>query len=131
LDRFDRAHDAPRSGRGLTARGCAVLCLAEPHAELATMLILQELGLSVDLAVDPESAVRWVQRARYELIVVGGAPMVPGSVVLRLRHAAPDARIVILAEDAVSAEDLAPFGVQVLGPPLDVNSLMQWLWPAS
>lgn len=61
MDRFDQPHDAPRSLRGLTDRGCALICLADPRAELATLLILQELGLTVDVVADPADAIRWAR----------------------------------------------------------------------
>ena len=144
MERSDAAHDAPRFGRGLSAHGSALLCLSDPRAELATMLILQELGLSVDLAADVESAIRWVRQARYQLLVVGGtrapldAPLgVPlGVIALCLRHAAPDARIVVLADeweppDGLAPLDIALLGIEVLRPPLDVNALMRGLWPAA
>lgn len=129
MERSDAAHDAPRSGRGLSARGSALVCLTDPRAELATMLILQELGLSVDLATDPESAIGWARQARYELIIVGGAAVPLRTVALRLRHAAPDSRIVVLADDREPPDGLAPLDIEVLQPPLDVNALMRGFAP--
>ena len=131
MDRSDAAHDARRSGRGLSARGSALVCLDDPHAELAAVLILQELDLSVDLATDPDSTIRWARQARYEVIVVGGRDIPLRTVGLRLRHAAPDARLVLLAEGQEAPDGLAPLGIQVLVPPVDVNALMRSLWPAS
>lgn len=131
MDRFEFAHNAPRPGRGLSSHGSALLCLSDPRAELATMLILQELGLSVDLAADAESAIRWVRQARYELLVVGGAGIPLRAVALRLRHASPEARIVLLADDRDAPDGLAPLGIDVLRPPLDVNALMRGLGAAA
>ena len=134
MERSDAAHDAPRFPRGLSAHGSALLCLTDPRAELATMLILQELGLGVDLITEVESAIRWAGRARYPLLVVGSAcasiaePL--DVVAQRLRRAAPSARIVVLADDREHADGLAALDVEVLRPPLDVNALMRGLWPA-
>jgi hypothetical protein len=131
VDRYDARHNAPRSGRGLSTRGSALVCLSDPRAELATMLIIQEMGMSVDLAADAESAIGWVRQARYELLVVGGADLPLRTVALRLRHASPDARIVVLADDRDPPDGLAPLGIEVLRPPMDVNALMSGLWPSA
>jgi hypothetical protein len=139
VDHPDDPYDAPRRAphharppvRGLSAHGSALVCLGDPRAELATMLILQELGLSVDLAADPESAIRWVRQARYELLVVGGADVPLRTVALRMRHASPEARIVLLADDREPPDGLAPLGIEVLRPPLDVNALMRGLGAAA
>ena len=131
MDRYDAAHNAPRSGRGLSTCGSALVCLSDPRAELATMLILQELGLGVDLATDPESAIRWVRQARYELLVIGGADVPLRTVALRLRHASSDARIVVIGDERDPLEGLATLDIEVLQPPVDVNALMRGLWPAA
>ena len=129
MERSDAAHDAPRSRRGLSARGSALVCLADARVELATMLILQELGLSVDIMADPKSAIRWAKQARYELIVAGGAPIPLATLALTLRRAAPEPRIVLLADEWSPADDLDTLRVEVLRPPLDVNALMRGLAP--
>jgi len=130
VDRRDAAHDARRSVRGLSDRGAALVCLGDPRVELATMLILQELGLSVDLVADPQAAMRWAKQARYQLIVAGGSPVPLPTLATYLRRAAPDTRIVLLADDWSPTDDLGPLEVEVLGPPVDVNALMRGLWPA-
>ena len=94
------------------------------------MLVLQELGLSVDLAADAESAIAWVAQARYALVVIGGCRHA-AQVALRLRHAAPDARIVVLADADDPVDDLDHLEVRVLRPPLDVNALMEGLRTAA
>ncbi len=93
------------------------------------MLILQELGLSVDLMADPQSAIRWAKQARYEIIVAGGTPVPLATLARTLRDAAPEPRIVLLAEEWGRDDDLDALGVQVLRPPLDVNALMRGLAP--
>lgn len=93
------------------------------------MLILQELGLSVDLMADPQSAIRWAKQARYEIIVAGGTPIPLATLALTLRRAAPEPRIVLLADEWSPADDLDALRVQVLRPPLDVNALMEGLAP--
>ena len=141
MERSDAAHDAPGSRRGLSAHGSALVCLADARAELATVLILQELGLNVDVATDEESAIGWVRQARYGLLVIGGTRTPIGGVARRLRLAAPDARIVVLADDLLFDNPLhddsepppglvpldIPLDVEVLWPPLDVNTLMRGL----
>lgn len=129
MERPDAAHDAPRSPRGLSAQGSALVCAGDRRVGLAAMLILQELGLNVDLVPDPRAAMRWAERARYELIVAGGSPVPLPTLATHLRRAAPDARIVLLADDWSPAEDLGAIGVEVLGPPVDVNAMMRGLWP--
>ncbi|MEI6137183.1 MAG: hypothetical protein WCQ48_07195 [Chloroflexota bacterium] len=96
MDRTDAAHNAPQSRRGLSARGAALVCLDDPRTEYATMLILQELGLSVDLAADPGSALRWARHARYEVLLVGGREARAQSLALSLRGASPDSQVVLL-----------------------------------
>ncbi len=95
------------------------------------MLILQELGLSVDLMADPQSAIRWAKQARYEIIVAGGTPVPLATLARTLRDAAPEPRIVLLAEEWGRDDDLDALGVQVLRPPLDVNALMRGLAPSN
>jgi len=94
------------------------------------MLILQELGLSVDLVADPQAAFRWAQQATYQVIVAGGAPIPLPTLARYLRRAArTDTRIVLFADDWSPTEDLTALGVEVLRHPVDVNALMHGLWP--
>jgi len=113
----------------MSAQGSALVCLSDTRAELATVLILQELGMSVDLASDVESAINWVTRARYHLLVLGGTGIPAAQAALRLRRAAPAARIVVLTDDWEPPEGLTPADVEVLRPPVDVNAMMRSLWP--
>ena len=103
-----------------------MICLSDPRAELATLLILQELGMTVDVVADPADAIRWAQRARYELIIAGGTPIPVETLATYLRRAAPSARIVLLADDWSPSDGDVP-GVEVLHPPLHVNVLMRLL----
>ena len=65
------------------------------------------------------------------MLVVGGTRAPLGAVALRLRHAAPGTRIVVLADDEAPPHRFAALNIEVLRPPLDVNALMRGLWPAA
>ena len=114
----------------MASSGSALICIRDRRIELATMLVLQELDISVDIAGDLETAVGWMQQARYDVVVCGGGTVAP-SLALRLRYAAPRARIVILADGDSPPDELAELGVEVIRPPLDVNALMRGLGPAA
>ena len=116
---------------GLAGGGSALVCIDDARVELATMLVLQELDVSVDLAGDLETALRWVRQARYDLIVSGGGGVAVAPLALRLRHAAPHSRVIVLADERQPADGLAELRVEVMRPPLDVNALMRVLRPAA
>ncbi len=133
-----REYDAPgfdapgwdNASGGMASSGSALICIRDQRIELATMLVLQELDVSVDIAGDLETAVGWMQQARYDVVVCGGGTAAP-SLALRLRYAAPRARIVLLADRDSPPDELAELGVEVIRPPLDVNALMAGLRPAA
>ena len=112
---------------GLASGGAALVYVADRRVELATMLVLQELDVSVDLAGDLDTVLRWARQARYDLIVGGGGGVAVAPLALRLRHAAPRSRIIVLANESQPAEGLAEVDVEVMHPPLDVNALMRGL----
>ncbi len=125
MTRSNVPHDAPWPRPGLSARGSALVCVNEPRAALATVLILQELGIAVDLVEDASAALRWVERARYDVLVVAGddAPALAEA----LRAAAPRARILLLRDEPPPDLDSA-LRIEVIGPPADVNGVMRALW---
>jgi len=112
----------PRSER--TATKSALVIMAAPHPAVATTLVMQEMGFSVDLGAEPAYALRWLQQARYDVVVAGG----PGVGILnfasRLRDAAPLSRILVVREPGFRAEDATQQRLEVLDPPVDVNELV-------
>jgi len=128
--RSNPAHDAPWSHRGLSARGSALVQLGDPRDAEAARLILQELGLNVDLAADGDAAVHWARHGRYEVIALGG----PIDLAVRIRAATGDPRVIMLldgAEPVPPPDALAALDIEALGPPAEVNALMRALWPAA
>jgi len=117
----------PRSER--TATKSALVIHAEPHPAVATTLILQEMGFSVDLGAEPAYALRWLQQARYDVVVAGGPGVGVLSFATRVREAAPGSRILVIAEPGLRAEDAVRLGVEVLDPPVDVNHLVGLFLP--
>jgi hypothetical protein len=112
----------PRSAQAASRSGLVIM--SEPRPAVATTLILQEMGLSVDLGAEPDYALRWLRQARYDVIVAGG----PGVGVLNfaasLRDVAPRSRILVVPEPGMRPEDAARIHVEMLAPPVDVNQLV-------
>jgi len=109
------AHTAARSG---------LVIMSDPRPAVATTLILQEMGLSVDLGAEPAYALRWLQQARYDVVVAGGPGVGVLSFASRLRDAAPQSRILVVPEPGMRPEDAIRLHVEVLDPPVDVNQLV-------
>ena len=114
-------------GGGLAGGGSALVCVADPRVELAIMLVLQELDVSVDVVSDADTAIRWVRQARYDLVVAGGSGVAVAPLAVLLRHAGPLTRIILLTDDEDAAVGLDGLNVEVIVAPLDVNALMQGL----
>ncbi|MPZ99820.1 MAG: hypothetical protein GEU80_10890 [Dehalococcoidia bacterium] len=94
----------------------------------ACRLILEELELAVDVVRETATALRWLARARYDLVVCAPPPAAPATLAFRLRRVAPATRIVMLtAAEPALVQDLADLGVEVSPPLLDVNALMERL----
>ena len=111
-------------------RGSALVVLDDERAVLATSLVLQEMGLTVDVASDREAAMDWIARARYALVVCGGRDQeMITQFVIRVRYEAPHTRVILLAEPELMRDGLEELGVEVLQAPVNVNSLVQRLWP--
>ncbi|MEX1022546.1 MAG: hypothetical protein WD058_05310 [Dehalococcoidia bacterium] len=117
---------AARSG-GLATRS-ALVVIADPKNAVAVTLVLQEMGLTVDLGSEPVYALRWLRRARYDVIVVGGPGVSTLEFAARLRETAAEARIILVTEQDLPPGDLDALGVETLGLPFDVNALVGRFW---
>jgi hypothetical protein len=58
----------PRMGM----HGSALVAIEDEHAALATVLVLQEIGLVVDIVVDRDRSVEWAAKANYSYLICGG-----------------------------------------------------------
>lgn len=112
----------PRSEQ--TATRSALVIMTETRAAVATTLILQEMGLSVDLGVEAEPALHWLRRARYDVVVAGGPGAGEARFAARLREAAPTARILVIPERSMRGQDALAAHVELLDRPVDVNQLV-------
>ena len=113
------------------SHGSALVAIEDERAALAAVLVLQEMGLTVDIAADHEAALEWAVRAQYAVVVCGGAAHTrTWDLVVRLRYSAPETRVILLAEPGETLEGLDALGVEVLPSPVDVNMLVERLWPA-
>ncbi|MCK9486995.1 MAG: hypothetical protein M0R73_09930 [Dehalococcoidia bacterium] len=117
-------------GRGMGTRSALVL-ITDPRAAVAATLVLQEMGHTVDLGSEPAYALRWLRRARYDVVLAGGAGVATPRFAARLREAAPDARILLMAERTLADDDLGDAGIEVLRLPMDVNALVARFMPAA
>jgi len=95
---------------------------------LASVLILQEMGLTVDIAADRDAALAWVRMARYAAVICGGNDATQlTDFALKVRAASPYTQIFVVAQ--VAPGPLAALGVELLRPPLNVNALVDRLRP--
>ena len=118
-------------GDGFGRYGSALVVLDDDRAALATVLVLQEMCLTVDIAADREAALQWAARASYTVVVCGGQEQTQISeFVIHLRYSAPHTRVILLAEPGFVHDGLDAIGVEVLPSPVDVNMLVERLWPA-
>ncbi len=115
----------------LGRHGSALVILDDERAVLATSLVLQEMGFTVDVVGDPEVALEWIFRARYALVVCGGHDQeTVTQFVIRIRYEAPHTRVILLAEPELMHDSLEELGIELLQTPVNVNTLVQRLWPA-
>jgi len=120
----------PRSHAPLSAFGSALVALDDERAIRATTLVLQEVGLTVDVVADLPSALDWVEAADYEIVVYAGRGHAPALDFARcVRYLARDTRLLVFAESGFDGSGLDELGVELLDAPVDVNRLMQRVWP--
>ena len=120
----------PRSNAPLSAYGSALIALDDARAIRATTLVLQEVGLTVDVVADLPSALDWVEAADYELVVYAGrGPASALDFARCVRYLARETRLLVFAESGFDGSGLAELGVELLDAPVDVNRLMQRVWP--
>lgn len=112
----------PRSAH--TAAQSGLVIMTDPRPAVATTLILQEMGLTVDLGAEPAYALRWLQQARYDVVIAGGPGIGVASFASRLRDAAPRSRILVVPEPGMRPEDAVRIHVELLTAPVDVNQLV-------
>ncbi len=116
----------------MSGYGSALVALDDERAMYATTLVMQEMGLTVDLAGDLESALQWVEAADYAVLVCSGRPDAPVmDFAMRARYLARETRLFVFAERGFDATGLAEIGAEVLPAPVDVNALVSRLWPAA
>ncbi|MSP22003.1 MAG: hypothetical protein EXR66_03120 [Dehalococcoidia bacterium] len=115
----------------LSAYGSALVAIDDVRATHATTLVLQEMGLTVDVVADLPSALDWVEAADYELVVcaarVRAASM---DFARRLRYFTNDTRLLMFAEAGFDGAGFEELGVEVLAAPVDVNRLIERVWPS-
>ena len=91
------------------------------------MLVLQEMGLTVDIAADRDAALAWIRMARYAAVICGGdSPERLTDFALKVKAASPYTQITVLAHFGAH-ETLEELDVQVLKPPVNVNALVDRL----
>jgi len=118
----------PPAGR----HGTALVVMDDDRAALATTLVLQEMGMTVDIAADRDAAIEWIEDARYSLIVCSGADQdETTNFVLRVRYLSRRSRIVLLASAGYILDGLEILGIEVLQGPMDVNRLISRVMPAA
>lgn len=112
--------------------GSALVALDDERAALATVLVLQEMGLAVDIAVDRDRSVEWAKQAGYTYVVCGDDNDEAGvkDFAAKIRFAIPQTRVLLLAGPDFDQGGLEAIGVEVLPSPVDVNALVERLWPA-
>lgn len=116
----------------MSGYGSALVALDDERAMFATTLVLQEMGLTVDLATDLDAALQWIEAADYAVVVCPGR--VDASVVefgRKVRYLARDTRVFVFAERGFDPAGLSDLGIEVFRAPVDVNSLVSRLWPAA
>ena len=117
--------------RGVS-NGSALVLVQDRRVALAAVLVLQEMCLSVDVATDLEAAADWSSKAGYDVILFGAADHPePKFFARRLRQGSPYARVIMLAGAWADSSGLAEHGIEVVHPPIDVNTLVTRLRPAA
>jgi DNA-binding response OmpR family regulator len=109
----------------------ALVVIGDDRVALATVLVLQEMNLAVDIAIDGDSAVAWSKRGGYDVIVCGPGGDAAIDLALRFRISAPDASVYLLTAPGEETTALWVLGVELIAPPLDVNTLVSRFWRAA
>jgi hypothetical protein len=112
--------------------GSALVALEDERAALAAVLVLQEMGLAVDIAVDRDRSVDWAKQAGYSVVVCGDDDDEAGvkDFAAKMRFEVPQTRVLLLASANFDNDGMESIGVEVLPSPIEVNSLVDRLWPA-
>ena len=117
----------PRMGM----HGSALVAIEDERAALATVLVLQEMGLVVDIVDDRDRSVEWAVKANYSYVICGEDETNDVTeYALRIRLAIPSTQVIVLAEPGFDNNALVAAGVEVMRSPIDVNVLVERLWPA-
>lgn len=120
--------------RGFGWHGSALVVVDGQRVSRAVTLVLQEMGLAVDVADGGVAALRWTKHAAYTFAICGGEQEGGTDAVelaIGMRNAAPQTRVILLAGAGITATGLDAAGVEVLPAPFDVNRLVERLWPAA
>jgi DNA-binding response OmpR family regulator len=114
----------------MSAYGSALVALDDERAAHATTLVLQEMGLTVDVVADLPAALDWVEAADYEMVVCAGRVRSSSlDFARRVRYLAQQTRLLMFAEPGLDRAALEALGVELLDAPVDVNRLMAFVRP--
>lgn len=117
----------PRMGM----HGSALVAIEDEHAALATVLVLQEMGLVADIVVNRDRSVEWAAKANYSYLICGGDDTTDVTdYAIRMRLAVPRTQVTVLDGSDFEHTALIAAGVEVMPSPIDVNLLVERLWPA-
>jgi DNA-binding NtrC family response regulator len=112
--------------------GSALVALDDERAARAATLVLQEMGLTVDIATDRDAALAWIEAANYELVVCGSREQAAtADFVLSVRYLARETRVILLADADFMHDGLQQLGVEVIEAPVDVNKFLARVWPSA
>jgi len=109
------------------APATALIVISDPRLAVSVTLVLQEMGYAVDQGADSTRALRWLRRSRYDLVVASAIEQSMIEYLIRLRYAASEARIILLADAADVPDGAEQLRITVLPPSLDVNVLVDLL----
>ncbi len=127
---MSNADPVPRFGMHCSA----LVALQCERAALAAVLVLQEMGLAVDIAVDRDRSVDWAKQAGYSFVVCGGDDDEAGVKGSPRRCALRCHRRACSCSPAAAstAPEWRRWGSRgPPPPPVEVNSLVDPLWPAT
>ena len=112
---------------GYGTSGSALVFLDDQRAALSTVLVLQEMTLTIDVASDRNATLAWARMARYAVIVCGGASIEDlVEFALKVRASAPLTGILVPGHFGAMPE-FADLDIHVLQSPVNVNALVERL----